>query len=465
MHSIFKKPPPALVSSKQDTTTINETDNNQKDYAQILQDIIDGKYTPINDCSDTICAAINKLNEHISENEHKALENMVEFSMQASESLASISFLTGDMREVSDNTQAIAAAIEELSATSSDISKSSNNVADNSKITQEAISAGEAAVEESIESINLIAQSMDTANQKIHTLSESVHAIVEILSTIENIAKQTNLLALNATIEAARAGDAGKGFAVVATEVKTLARQTSEATENIGNMINSISTGMDDVSHAMIESVGATDAGRNNVHKAGKEIANVVKNIQNTTELMTSVAASVTEQDAAIHEIAQSIETIKEKTDKASINADTSSEMTLKTAQLVDQQLQGFANKNIPNAILDFAKSDHVIWKKNLGAMLAGQSSLTANELSDHHACRLGKWYDTVEDRNIKNHPSFIKLEEVHIQVHAHGKKCAELFGKGNRLGAIEEYEKMSEASKYVLQYLDDLKEASKNKT
>jgi methyl-accepting chemotaxis protein len=430
----------------------------QEEYAKTIRDIINGQYTPIQNCDDPVCNVLDELHKHLTKIEHNALEDMVEFSMQASETLAAISFVTGDIREVFDNTQAIAAAIEELSATSSDISKNSNNVVDNSRTTQGAISSGEEAVEKSVENINLIAKSMDTANQKIHTLSEAVQAIVEILTTIENIAKQTNLLALNATIEAARAGEAGKGFAVVATEVKTLAGQTAEATEDIKEKIHAISSGMDDVSNAMIESVQATDLGRSSIHKTGEEITQVVKNVQNTTELMTSVASSVTEQDAAIHEIAQSIEIIKEKTDKASTNADFSSDITLKTAQMTDEKLSTYREMDIPNSILDFAKSDHVIWKKNLGAMLSGKTSLTADQLTDYHHCALGKWYDGVDDPNINNHPSFIELKKVHAKVHNHGKTCAELFAKGDRLGAIKEYESMSTASDVVLRCLTDIK-------
>jgi methyl-accepting chemotaxis protein len=68
-------------------------------------------------------------------------------------------------------------------------------------------------------------------------LEGTMDELARIVATIGDIASQTNLLALNATIEAARAGDAGRGFAVVATEVKKLANDTRQATQQAAAMM------------------------------------------------------------------------------------------------------------------------------------------------------------------------------------------------------------------------------------
>ena len=103
---------------------------------------------------------------------------------------------------------------------------------------------------------NAMAQMTQARNLDLSEVTEAVHGIdddlellageidrvAQVATQIEAIAKQTNLLALNATIEAARAGDAGKGFAVVAGEVKALSGQTSSATMEIGELLQTLNT-------------------------------------------------------------------------------------------------------------------------------------------------------------------------------------------------------------------------------
>jgi len=75
----------------------------------------------------------------------------------------------------------------------------------------------------------------------VEKLTNSTKDIGMFVQSIEDIAEQTNMLSLNAAIEAARAGEAGKGFAVVAEEVRKLADQSRQSTEEIIALMENIS--------------------------------------------------------------------------------------------------------------------------------------------------------------------------------------------------------------------------------
>jgi methyl-accepting chemotaxis protein len=131
----------------------------------------------------------------------------------------------------------------------------------------------------------------------IRSLNEAADRIGSVVGLISQVAAQTNLLALNATIEAARAGEAGKGFAVVAAEVKTLANQTSRATEEISRQIGAIQQ--------------ATKG-------AVAEIAAITDMIHRMTEVSSSIAGAVHQQGTSTHTIASSVQRAADTTARVS---------------------------------------------------------------------------------------------------------------------------------------------------
>lgn len=128
---------------------------------------------------------------------------------------------------------------------------------------------------------------VESANDQAHRLSDAAKSMESIVDLINNITGQINLLALNATIESARAGEAGRGFAVVAAEVKNLANQAKQATDQIGTEIENLNAVSGDVVAAL----------------------SVIKSaMQNVSEYVTSTAAAIEEQSTVTSEMSSSMQ-------------------------------------------------------------------------------------------------------------------------------------------------------------
>jgi len=197
----------------------------------------------------------------------------------AEETATQANVVSAASEQVSKNVEVVATSAEELMASIKEISKSSNEAA---RVAKNAVSVAE------------------QTNQRIGKLGESSIEIGKVIKVITSIAEQTNLLALNATIEAARAGEAGKGFAVVANEVKELAKQTAQATEEIGQKIGAIQADTKDAVKAIGEITGII----NQVNDISNTIASAVEEQTVTT---TEIGRNVQEAAKGSGEIANNI--------------------------------------------------------------------------------------------------------------------------------------------------------------
>jgi len=201
--------------------------------------------------------------------------------------------MTFGAEQTSEKANVVAAAGEEMSSNMSSVAAASEEASAN-------VNMVATAAEQMIATINEIAQNSEkassitseavaqtqSASNKVNELGSSADEIGKVVETITEISEQVNLLALNATIEAARAGEAGKGFAVVANEIKDLAKQTAEATQEIKGKIGGIQ--------------GSTDA-------TVTEIGQILEVINDINDIVSTIATAVEEQSVTTKEIAENV--------------------------------------------------------------------------------------------------------------------------------------------------------------
>ncbi len=208
---------------------------------------------------------LSALSEQMDSGAEDAAQRSASVAAASEEMTATMNTLAQSAEGITDKMQVIVAASEQMASTINEIA---GNMARGSETTSQAVDKA------------------TSVSEKVALLSQAAVEINEVTETIANISEQTNLLALNATIEAARAGEAGKGFAVVAGEIKELAHQTAEATDEISKRIG----GVQKSTRESVEAIGS-----------------IVDMINEINDIVAAVAAAVEEQSSSTQEITTNV--------------------------------------------------------------------------------------------------------------------------------------------------------------
>jgi len=287
------------------------------------------------------------------------VNNGTTLSSSAEELSAIATQLAANTEQMTSQTQTVASATEQSTTNVNTISASAEEMSSS-------ISTVATAIEEMSSSLNEVARNCQKeslvssqADKQVRSTQEmmvqlgsSAKAIGKIVQVINDIADQTNLLALNATIEAASAGDAGKGFAVVANEVKALAHQTAQSTEEIKVQIEE----MQENTSKSVDAIGTITNVITEINSISQTIVSAVdqqsatineiaKNMGGANEAATEIAHSVSESAKGLTEISSNIQGVSsatEDTSRSVVQIKSSADELARAAATLHQMMSQF---------------------------------------------------------------------------------------------------------------------------
>jgi methyl-accepting chemotaxis protein len=191
------------------------------------------------------------------------------------------------------------------------IVKMMNTVNDSSQDAAATAKHGNTVIQSAVIEMANINEFSEAISHSVDGLQSKSQEIGNIVTLIRNVTEQTNLLALNAAIESARAGEHGKGFAVVAQEVRKLAEQSSQAAQQIGNILTEVQQEISSTVAISEQSYNSVKSGISTVKKAGVSFQQILDSVSGISTQINEVSDAIKQMDKEMRSVTASFHEIE----------------------------------------------------------------------------------------------------------------------------------------------------------
>ena len=275
----------------------------------------------------TCQGSLQQLKDAINNNASHLANTIRQVSVSASMVATAADEVSIGSMSLSDSVQEQAASMEETTATMTEINAAIRDNAQNSVRVDDL----EHALQKQSETA---AQVMQQTIEAMSEIQASSQQITEIVTLIDGIAFQTNLLALNAAVEAARAGEHGRGFAVVAGEVRALAQKSSNAAQEIRELI--------------AQSVTRVEQGTQLAKDSQHVLNEMNDSIDQVTDMIAQIASASANQATGVNEVNKALQLMDQVTQQnaALVEQTAAASQSLKEqAAVLDEHMSFFSTR------------------------------------------------------------------------------------------------------------------------
>jgi len=363
-------------------------------------------------------------------------------------------------------------SLKTMESSGSSLNLSIQNI---SGIVQEITSYTEEAKIKSVEIVTAISNSIDYVkesfadfiqiNEQVNSFRARTGEITKIADMVKAIASQTNLLSLNAAIEAARAGEAGRGFGVVADEVKKLVDHTQDSVLEIEKNIGELHEDIDQFAVRINVMSKQLSSGRQMIEDVVQSVSEISKVVQDISDMIQRIAENMEKQSTATNTFIHEISGLSSEANRLVGYCNNTGALLFNISRLVDNvrgRLARFSSALSPVEWIELYQTDHVVYVWRIYNMLLGYEQLDPEKIGDYRTCKLGTWYYSVKDPQVKSSRDFIELEQYHIKLHALGKETVNACLAGEEDRARQYLAEMDQVLSRVLKSLEGLKKVAK---